>query len=56
MSDVEPTQGQCLVCGGRGGWWSDAFREACSRCDGTGWDPARAKPWFPIVEARHDPR
>jgi hypothetical protein len=43
----EPTPGQCLGCGGRGGWWSaPEFRETCSRCAGTGWDPARNDQWF----------
>lgn len=51
MSDIEPTQGQCLVCGGRGGWWSGEFREQCSRCEQTGWDPRRDDPSFPKVEA-----
>lgn len=44
--DVQPTPGQCLCCGGRGGWWSGEFRETCSRCAGTGWDPDRDEPWF----------
>lgn len=42
----EPTPGQCLLCGGRGGWWSVSFRETCTRCGGDGWDPARDRPWF----------
>ncbi len=29
----------CAVCGGRGGWWSRDFRETCSHCEGTGWEP-----------------
>lgn len=47
MDDALYEPGQCLVCGGRGGWWSMEHRETCSRCAGTGWDPDRAKPWFP---------
>ncbi len=48
MDDLyEP--GQCLVCGGRGGWWTGTSRETCSRCSGDGWDPARSEPWFPVV-------
>ncbi len=50
MSDVwwEPTPGQCLTCGGRGGWWTDTAetRTVCPRCHGGGWDPARNEPWF----------
>lgn len=42
-----PMQGQCLLCGGRGGWWSGEFREQCPRCRQTGWDPRRDDPWFP---------
>lgn len=33
------TEIRCLVCGGRGGWWSGEFRETCSHYDGTGWEP-----------------
>ncbi|PSJ23893.1 hypothetical protein B7P34_36325 [Streptosporangium nondiastaticum] len=40
------TPGQCLSCGGRGGWWSGEFRETCTRCGGDGWDPMRDEPWF----------
>lgn len=47
MSDDLYVKGQCLCCGGRGGWWSAEFRETCGRCDGTGWDPARESVWFP---------
>ena len=39
--------GQCLVCGGRGGWWTGGERTTCGRCDGDGWDPARNRQWFP---------
>lgn len=42
----EPIPGQCVLCGGRGGWWSSVHRETCTRCDGDGWDPARDEPWF----------
>jgi len=42
----EPTVGQCLVCGGRGAWWSGPRRDTCIRCKGTGWDPCRHKAWY----------
>lgn len=47
--DVQTYDVTCLVCGGRGGWWSyppgteylaDGFREMCTRCGGTGWEPS----------------
>ena len=44
--------GQCLVCGGRGGWWAPSGRAVCSRCDGDGWDPARDSPWFPADDGK----
>lgn len=41
---------RCVLCGGRGGWWSwsdlaphtleAAFRETCSYCSGSGWEPS----------------
>lgn len=46
LREWEPQPGQCLLCGGRGGWWSSEHRETCTRCDGTGWDPSRSEPWF----------
>jgi hypothetical protein len=33
---------RCVCCGGRGGWWTEAFRETCSLCKGTGWEPPGA--------------
>ncbi len=43
----EPTVGQCLTCGGRGGWWTGPeVRTTCPRCHGDGWDPARHTDWF----------
>lgn len=42
----EPTASQCLCCGGRGGWWTGETRTNCDRCQGDGWDPARAERWF----------
>jgi hypothetical protein len=48
QTDALYVPGQCLVCGGRGGWWIDDFgRDVCSRCDGDGWDPSRGQSWFP---------
>lgn len=46
MITWEPTPGQCLCCGGRGGWWSGDFRETCASCHGCGWDPAADEQWF----------
>jgi hypothetical protein len=40
-----PTPIRCLVCGGRGGWWSGEFREQCQRCKQTGWEPD-PQPWL----------
>jgi DnaJ-class molecular chaperone len=39
---MSETQIRCLICGGRGGWWSGEFRETCTGCKGSGWetDPA----------------
>lgn len=51
MDRWEPTPGQCLTCGGRGGWWSGEFREPCPRCKGDGWDPARNESWFKLSVA-----
>ena len=47
----EPTVGQCLLCGGRGGWWTVDTRTVCTRCDGDGWDPARDTAWFKATVA-----
>ncbi len=41
------TVGQCLACGGRGGWPGIAQETIpCSRCDATGRDPHRYDDWF----------
>ncbi len=41
---IDPSQvedaTECLVCGGRGGWWSGEFREQCKHCKQTGWEPS----------------
>lgn len=42
----EPTPGQCLTCGGRGGWWTDEARTTCPRRKGNGWDPDRDAAWY----------
>jgi hypothetical protein len=39
--------GQCLVCGGRGGYPGlGRATTLCLRCEGTGRDPARASDWY----------
>ncbi len=39
--------GQCLVCGGRGGWWNPGpVRQMCKHCCGSGRDPDRASGWY----------
>lgn len=39
--------GQCLVCGGRGGWAGPGLATTlCPRCRGTGRDPDRAAAWY----------
>jgi hypothetical protein len=40
--------GQCLTCGGRGGWPGASANEVvlCSRCPGDGRDPARGSDWY----------
>jgi hypothetical protein len=41
------TLGQCLVCGGRGGWAGPgAGTTLCPRCGGSGRDPDRASDWY----------
>lgn len=41
------TPGQCLLCGGRGGYpGAGQTTQLCTRCDGTGRDPARATNWY----------
>jgi DnaJ-class molecular chaperone len=53
MNNWQPTVGQCLCCGGRGGWWIGVKdRATCPRCAGSGWDPAQNEPWFLIVVAQ----
>lgn len=51
MSDLTDnwlvTPGQCLLCGGRGGYpGGDTGTMTCTRCAGTGRDPARGEGWF----------
>lgn len=38
--------GQCLVCGGRGGYPRLGGIDLCSRCEGTGRDPQRGEDWY----------
>ena len=40
--------GQCLVCGGRGGYPSSHPEKTilCTRCGGTGRDPQRGSDWY----------
>lgn len=41
------TLGQCLVCGGRGGYPTiGGSITLCPRCDGCGRDPQRASDWY----------
>ncbi len=41
------TPGQCLLCGGRGGYPGGTTGTAvCTRCEGTGRDPSRGENWF----------
>lgn len=45
--DLAPDATPCVLCGGRGGWWTDdgnaiSTRTACTRCSQTGWEPAPA--------------
>lgn len=41
------TLGQCLVCGGRGGYPGPAdTTQLCPRCEGTGRDPDRGSDWY----------
>lgn len=42
--------GQCLVCGGRGGYPGMGARVVlCQRCQGTGKDPDRGLGWYADV-------
>lgn len=44
-ADVQ--MGQCLVCGGRGGWPGHLDTVIlCRHCAGTGRDPDRGKDWY----------
>ena len=38
--------GQCLVCGGRGGYPVGERTALCPRCTGSGRDPDRESEWF----------
>lgn len=38
--DQAPNARPCILCGGRGGWWTLDVREPCSRCSQTGWEPS----------------
>jgi hypothetical protein len=40
------TPGQCLTCGGRGGYPGTYYTLLCTRCAGTGRDPARGSEWY----------
>lgn len=41
------TPGQCLICGGRGGWpGPEDENTLCSRCHGNGRDPQRGSDWY----------
>jgi hypothetical protein len=38
--------GQCLVCGGRGGYPGPGCTILCGRCEGTGRDLVRSSDWY----------